>query len=384
MTFNEIDVVGLTQKFIQAPSFSGDEKAAAEVAKHAMEALGFHQVERDSMGSITGVVGPENGQPALLFDGHIDVVPIAGEWKFDPFGGEIHNGRIYGRGTTDMKGPVAAAICGIAQAARKGKLKRPVVMSASVMEEVTEGVALARIMDRYQPEAVVICEASALELRIGQKGRLEIVLEIHGQPAHASMPQEGNNPIDLAARAILSLETIDSVYDPLLGKGVLVAVSIISNPFPSPSMIPSKTVINFDRRTVPTETRETVFSQISNALKSHDITEFSLSCQSDTVETYTGEKINPERDFPPWIIDENHPLCQAGLRAIEAAGVPRKTGGWVFCTNGSESAGRRNIPTIGIGPGDVRHAHIADEYIEIEQLTKAVEIYKNLVLECAG
>lgn len=384
MTDTPIDVVELTQSLVQAPGGSGDEKPAADIAFAAMESLGFDEVTRDSHGSIVGRIGPADADIALLFDGHTDVVPVIGDWSVEPYGGEVKNGRLYGRGSTDMKGAVAAAICGVAAAAKEKPLTKQVIVSASVMEEILEGVALGHILDTYKPDAVVICEPSNLELRIGQRGRLEIVLTLHGKPAHASSPQLGENPIEFAARALRHLDDIVYSEDQALGKGILVPVSIVSDPLPSPSMIPVKTTINFDRRTVPGETRDTVFRQIRDQLTKNNVANFLLECYAEPATTYTGLDLSPERDFPSWTLPVEHPIAQAGLRAIKVSGLPENVGAWACCTNGSESAGRRGIPTIGIGPGDIRDAHTIDESIEVAQLTKAVEVYKTLVLDLAS
>ena len=97
------------------------------------------------------------------------------------------------RGSTDMKGGIAAAICGVAAAARSG-LKRRVAVSASVLEEIIEGHALASVLDACAPQAVVICEPSKLQIKAGQKGRVELLLTFHGKPAHAATPHVGVNP----------------------------------------------------------------------------------------------------------------------------------------------------------------------------------------------
>ena len=377
------DVIGLTQDLVKAPGHSGDEKQASDVAFAAMEALGFREVVRDSYGSVIGLIGPANTEIAVLFDGHTDVVPAVGNWTVDPFGGTLRDGRLFGRGSTDMKGAVASAICGVAAAATKSDLTRQVAVSASVMEEILEGVALGHILDAYSPEGVVICEPSNLELRVGQRGRLEIILTLFGQSGHASQPHLAENPIDIAARALRCLDDLVFPEEPVLGKGVLVPVSIVSDPLPSPSMIPDSTIINFDRRTVAGETRESVFKQIQTCLTENNIGNFTLQCNAEPATTYTGVELCPDRDFPSWTLDVDHTLARSGLKAIEASDLPDKVGVWACCTNGSESAGRRGIPTIGIGPGDIRDAHIVDESVEISQLTKAVEVYKNLVLNLA-
>jgi acetylornithine deacetylase/succinyl-diaminopimelate desuccinylase-like protein len=89
-----------------------------------MRELGF-EVTKDRNGSVIGMIGPEEADVALLFDRHLDV-PVTGEWRFDPCGGEIHDGRLYGRGSPDMKGGIAAAVCGVAAAACEGRLNRRV------------------------------------------------------------------------------------------------------------------------------------------------------------------------------------------------------------------------------------------------------------------
>lgn len=378
------DVVGLTQALVRAPGLSGDERQASDIAFSAMERLGFRKVVRDDYGSVLGLVGPEHADIALLFDGHTDVVPAIGDWTVDPFGGTLHEGRLYGRGSTDMKGAVAAAICGVAEAAAAGALTRQVAVSASVMEEILEGVALGRILDTIDPQGVVICEPSNLELRVGQRGRLEIVLTLFGTPAHASQPHLGENPIEFAARALNCLGKLENPEDPVMGQGVLVPVSIVSDPLPSPSMIPLKTTISFDRRTVAGETRKTVFRQIRACLTENGIDNFALECNAEAASTYTGVELCPDRDFPSWTLSGEHPLARAGLRAIEAAGLPGTTGVWSCCTNGSESAGHRDIPTIGIGPGDIEDAHTIDESIEISQLSRAVDVYRTLALDLAS
>ena len=379
-----IDVVGLTQALVKAPGLSGDEREAADIAFAAMQSLGFREVVRDSYGSVIGLMGPANTAVTLLFDGHTDVVPVVGDWTRDPFSGEVSDGRLYGRGSTDMKGAVAAAICGVAAAAKEASLTSQVAVSASVMEEVLEGVALGNIIDTYEPEHVIICEPSNLELRVAQRGRMEIVLTLYGQSAHASQPHLGQNPIDFAARALRCLDDLNYPEDPLLGKGVLVPVSMVSDPLPSPSMIPETVTINFDRRTVGGETRDSVFDQIQTCLTENNIGNYQLTCNAKAETTYTGIELCPERDFPSWVMSPGHSLAEAGLCAITSAGLPAKTGVWHCCTNGSESAGRRDIPTIGVGPGDIAVAHTVDESIEVSQLEKAVDVYKNLVLSLAG
>jgi putative selenium metabolism hydrolase len=380
MSFDEIE---LTQKLIQTPGLSGAEGEVADRVEDAMNALGFRDVYRDELGNVVGLVGPQTETTALLFDAHMDVVPVAGEWRMDPFGGEIVDGRLYGRGSTDMKGALAAAICGASAAAKSGRLSRQVAVSATVLEETLEGVALGAVVEQVRPEQVVICEPSNLSIKLGQKGRAEILLNIEGIPAHAAFPDRGKNPIQLAAKALDALEKIEFPKDPFIGEAILVATDIISDPYPSISLIPQQVTVRFDRRTIPGETEDSILNQILDTLKSIDDHAFSLSVTRDTVQAYTGKIIEAPRLFAAWKVEKDIPLVQAAETGIIAAGLTPEFGFWGFCTNGSETAGKRNIPTIGLGPGTEDDAHIADESIDVEELTKAKIVYEHLILNLA-
>lgn len=378
------DAVSLTQAFVRIPSLSGQEQGMADFVQQVMRELGFDQVTVDEKGSVLGFVGPTQAPLALLFDAHMDVVPIAGTWTVEPFGAEIKDGRMYGRGTSDMKAGLAAALCGAAAAARSGTLRQRIAVSASVMEEVIEGYALSHALEQCTPAAVVICEPSRLRIMVGQKGRQEILLRLQGRPAHAALPHLGVNPIQAAAKAISALQTLDLPQDALVGQALLVPTDIISDPHPSISLIPSSVTVRFDRRTLVGESSESVLSQMEKCLQAAGVEGFSLEVVDSQVQTYTGQQASPQRDLPAWRLDESAPLAQAMVQAVQQARRPVEMDTWWFCTNGSESAGRRGIPTIGLGPGEEAQAHTADESVAIDDVLGAKDIYEQLCLQLAG
>ncbi|UTM01447.1 YgeY family selenium metabolism-linked hydrolase [Alcaligenes sp. NLF5-7] len=378
------DAVSLTQAFVRIPSLSGQEQAMADFVQQVMRDLGFDQISVDEKGSVLGFVGPAQAPLALLFDAHMDVVPIAGTWTVEPFGAEIKDGRMYGRGTSDMKAGLAAALCGAAAAARSGALKQRIAVSASVMEEVIEGYALSHALELCTPAAVVICEPSRLRIMVGQKGRQEILLRLQGRPAHAALPHLGVNPIQAAARAISALQTLELPQDAQVGQALLVPTDIISDPHPSISLIPSSVTVRFDRRTLVGESSESVLKQMEQCLQAAGVEGFSLELVDSQVQTYTGQQASPGRDLPAWRLDESAPLAQAMVQAVQQAGRVVEMDTWWFCTNGSESAGRRGIPTIGLGPGEEAQAHTADESVAIDDVLGAKDIYEQLCLQLAG
>jgi acetylornithine deacetylase/succinyl-diaminopimelate desuccinylase-like protein len=145
------------------------------------------------------------------------------------------------------------------------------------------------------------------------------------------------------------------------GRGLLVATDVISELYPSVSLIPSKITVLFDRRILPGETVDAVMAQMTEALMPTHHTAFKIEISSDPIRTFTGREVKTPRFPAAWQIDRDHPLVQAAAERLREAGGKPRLGVYSFCTNGSESAARRGIPTIGIGPGREEDAHTADE-----------------------
>src|ERR1039457_2144325 len=379
-----LDAVEFASRLISIPGLSGAEADVADEVERAMTSAGYRDVFRDQLGSVIGIAGPEGETPALLFDGHMDVVPAAGAWTTDPFQPVVRDGRLYGRGSTDMKAGLAAAIAGVAAAAAAGELAQPVAVSATVMEETIEGVALARVLDVIRPAAVVICEASDLAVQVGQRGRAELLVAVTGSPAHAAYPERGTNPISLAVSGLAALEHLALPADPDLGPAILVPTDIISEPWPSVSMIPSSVRIRFDRRTLVGETREDVIGTVATTLAVIDPAAFDVSVSAGSLAAYTGATFDAPRWLPAWRLDRGHLLVGAASQAAKQVTGTSRLGVYDFCTNGSESAGVRGMPTIGLGPGVAADAHTPDESVSIRHVQQAKDIYEQLAIHAAG
>lgn len=375
--------VEIVQKLVRVGRYSGQEGDTAQVVCQLMETLGYDAIEKTDCGSIIGWFGPKDAPMQVLFDGHIDIATVAGKWSFDPFCAEIRDGQMLGRGTTDMKGGLGAALYAVAQYAHTHTLTTRIAVSATVMEETIEGLGLEDVLAQYQPQSVVICEPSELAVMKGQKGRMELMLTVQGKSAHASNPEVGINSMMLAAKALLSIEALAPPSHPILGEGILVPTDIITSPYPSISAVPEKTFVRFDRRTLPGETEEGVIEEISQAVRASGVTDFTLAVVESPFETYTGISYTRGVSLPPWSISEDAPLFQAMYRGAQRVlGREPTVSAWKCCTNGSESAGKRNIPTIGMGPGSIAQAHITDEYISVQEIVDVAEIYMAFLEEC--
>jgi putative selenium metabolism hydrolase len=334
----------------------------------------------DRYGSVVGRRRGAGTGKTLHFDGHLDIVPATSpdEWKHDPFGAEVSDGRIWGRGSSDMKGPVAAMVCAGAFIPRE-RFNGSIVVSASIGEETLEGPALKAILDQHPADVVIIGESSELKIGIGQKGRAGIQVETRGVPAHSSRPEEGVNAVYKMVEAIGRLRAAPAPTDPLLTPGISELVEIISSPYPGTSMVPDGCRARFDRRLVRGETRDSVLAGFRDVVR--DIDGVEVSYLQVTLPCYTGETIVMEDFHPAWVTPRDSELVKCAERALAAVGLPVDYFASRYCANGSASAGEMNIPTLIFGPSTPVVAHTIDEYIEIEQLVRGTEAYMALSVE---
>ena len=370
-------LIQLCQELIRASSVSGAEEAAAAVAVDFMKNAGFDDVWTDRYGSVVGRIRGQGKGISVLFDGHLDTVPVSSPdaWHYDPFGGEIADQRIYGRGASDMKGAVAAMLIALAEISRAPE--RPVgdlYFCGSVQEEVFEGIGLGEVLQDVRPDCVIIGEASELNLKIGQRGRAEICLEARGRTAHSANPQKGINAVYRIMPGIEALRSMALPSHPVLGPGIIELTDIISAPYPGASVVPELCRTTWDRRLLVGETEASVIEEIAGRLP-EDTAAFVVEAGALC---YTGEMMSGTRFFPAWLMPETHPLVITAQQALANIGLPARLDTYSFCTNGSMSAGMMGIPTLGFGPSREDQAHVVDEYILIEELEKAAQGYFGL------
>ena len=376
-------VIEICRSLVQIQSYSGDERAVIDKAVEWMRVLGYEDIHVDACGNATGVLRGGDGA-TILFDSHVDTVD-AGDlsaWVHQPFGAEISDGRIWGRGTTDMKGSLAACLVGAAAAKENGTLHGTVVVSASTGEEIIEGLTLYDMMDRYQPDLVVICEPSSLELKTAQRGRAEVTITTYGRSSHASTPHLGVNALRQMSKLILALDQFIPPEDDLLGRGILEPTELITAPYPSVSVLPYQARARYDRRLLVGETEADVLDPIRVIIDGimRDDATFRAEANIDIGDfvCYTGTRLEQVRFAPAWQLDGNAHWVQKAQAALISAGQAGKLGHYSFCTNGSLTMGRKNIPTLGYGAGHETTAHITDEYLELDQLIAAADGYAAL------
>jgi putative selenium metabolism hydrolase len=385
----QVDLLGFLRDLVQTPSPSTQESAVAERIVAEMKRLGFRHVCTDRIGNVVGRIGPGHGS-LLMFNGHMDTVRASdpAAWHHSPFGAEIEDGVLYGVGTCDMKGGLAAMIYG-AKLLRDARMTLPgdVVVACVVQEEPCEGLGSSVLIeeDGTRPDWVVLGEPTGLDVSRGHRGRLEMRLVTHGRSAHAACPDLGENAIYTSARLLFGLELLAGqlASDDFLGPGTL-AVTDIASSASGHNVVPDRCELVIDRRLTLGENETKALAEVRRIIAREgvraevEVTEYHAT-------SYTGYACHARVSYPAWVIAEDHPLVASAVRAVreQLKRRPRVTR-WDFSTSGVYTAGTAGIPTIGFGPGDPHHAHTTDEHVRLADVYAAAEVYARLATELLG
>ena len=373
------DIVNFAQQLIRTQSFTGQEGDLAKLVMNKMAELDYDHVTVDALGNVIGIVG--EGPTRILFDSHMDTVGVnhPEEWRYNPFGGEIVDGKLYGRGSVDMKSALAAVVFAGHIAKRLGIQKgKTLYITASVMEEDYDGEAVYSMCRQLEtlPDYVVICEPSGLDLALGHKGRALIKVTSKGVSAHGSAPEKGVNAIYKMGPILQRVEALNNAMM-RQGNGTgSIALTKISSSSESLNAIPTQCEVYLDRRLVIGEDKADISEEMNTLLEGTDA---SWEVYDKRGKSYTGVPVVLHSFLPSWEISPDNVLTKACAKSFKIVfkREPRLIK-WDFCTNGVATAGRLNIPTIGFGPGDSKKAHTVDECCEISQIAAAVDFYSLL------
>jgi putative selenium metabolism hydrolase len=372
----ESELIQFAQELIKIPSITGEEGDIANCIKAKMLSLGYDNVVVDEIGNVIGIIG--HGPVKILFDAHMDTVSVNNprKWAYNPFGGEIVDGKLYGRGSVDVKSAIAATVYAGHAIKRLGLHQgKTIIISTSVMEEDIDAVALYKICQRgdVQPDYVVICEPSSLNLALGHKGRAMIKVTTGGVSAHGSTPDKGINAIYKMCPVIQRVNALNHELEKQGDIAGTVALTKIDCDTVSLNAIPDKCEIYLDRRLTVRENEAYISKEMEKLVEGTDAT---WEIYDVSARSYTGEPIFLHSFLPFWEIDKTHVLTQACIDAYKVLNnrSPQMIT-WDFSTNGFATAGMLGIPTIGFGPGDPKKAHMEDEYCPVSEIISAMEFY---------
>ena len=378
----EKDMTRFLRDLVRLPGESCGEKETAARIVEEMKKVGFNEAGIDKMGNVLGYMG--TGKSLIAFDGHIDTVGIGNRanWKFDPYEGYETAEEIGGRGTSDQLGGPVAAVYGAKIMKDLGLLsgKYRVLVSGTVQEEDCDGLCWEYIIkeEGIRPEFVVITEPTNGNIYRGQRGRMEIRVEVQGVSCHGSAPERGDNAIYKMGEIIGEVKELNNRLrdDPFLGKGTL-AVSQIYFSSPSRCAVADMCAISIDRRLTMGETWETALDEI-RALPAVKKYRAEVSMYQYDRPSYTGVSYPIECFFPTWVIPEDAPATRAMVTAYEGMYGTPKVDKWTFSTNGVSIMGRNGIPCIGFGPGKEEEAHAPNEKTWKQDLVRCAAVYAAL------
>lgn len=373
------DMTKFLRDLVKIPGEScGEEKVIRRIEKE-MNNLGFNKVEIDKMGNILGYMG--TGKTLIAYDAHIDTVGIGekSNWNFDPYEGYETDTEIGGRGTSDQLGGIVSAIYGAKIMKDLNLLsdKYTVLVTGTVQEEDCDGLCWQYIIneDKIRPEFVVITEPTNGNIYRGQRGRMEIKVEVKGISCHGSAPERGENAIYKMADILQEVRALNNNlhYDEFLGKGTL-AVSEIFFTSPSRCAVADMCAISIDRRLTDGETYESALQEIRELpmVKKYnaEVTMYKYDRPSWTGLTYPTDCY-----FPTWVIPKEHAATKAMVESYRGMFGEPKVDKWTFSTNGVSIMGRYGIPCIGFGPGKEEEAHSPNEKTWKADLVKCAAVY---------
>jgi succinyl-diaminopimelate desuccinylase len=381
---NEDEVVAFHRGLVRIPSVNppGDCREAIAYVEKPLKEAGFDTeiVHIDeTQPNLVATYGPAGGKQ-LLVNAHVDVVPTGQReaWKHDPFGAEIEDGKIFGRGAGDDKASVTAQVLAALAVQRSGIPLAGQLVVTEVSDEESGGIFGAAIVsEKYpKPDWAIVGEQTLNRVCVGEKGSAATEVTVHGKTAHGALPWEGANAIEGIAEIIVALrrelwpklgERTHWAFHPSSGSVNLFEGGVKAN------VVPDRATIYIDRRIVPGEDPEGTRAEIE-AIARQAI---------QNVPGCTVEISAPFPGQPASAAPVDDPLVKAMLGANERLGGNTEPTGFSMATDG-RYWNQLGVPTIIYGPGDPSTAHQPDEWVGIDEILEATRAYAIAMVRLIG
>ncbi|MBP1970045.1 succinyl-diaminopimelate desuccinylase [Virgibacillus natechei] len=383
--------VSLTQQLVRIPSVyrpgdpDGNEEKVAHYVADYLRNIGIEvHVEEVVPGrpNIIGVV--DSGKPGktLLFEGHTDVVTEGdrSSWKYDPFGAEIIDGKMFGRGTNDTKGNLACMITAVQSILEDKESFTGKIILCIPVDEESMMIGIKHFIKQGWADEVdgaIICEPEENQICIAQRGALRVKITVHGKMAHGAISWSGINPNWRMAKIITALEQMEKEEQDKHGehpylKWPSITPTILQAPDKGDAqinVIPERCMTTLDIRTIPNQDHQDLLKKIDQIFASLKETDADFKAEYEVIE-----------DRPATETDKDNPVVTAVYHAVTDVldekprynGVPGATDGTFLHIHG--------VPIVTIGAGDREIPHQKNEYVDIEELGQTTEIYRNAAL----
>lgn len=376
-------VVELTQELIRFRSINppGDEEPVAEFLAGRLREFGLDAQIQPVEPGRANLIGrlPGSGDGGLVLTGHLDVVPSGEQpWAHPPFDAEMADGQIYGRGSADMKGGVAAIVAAAAALAKSEFHPQADLILAFTAGEETGLFGAKKMAERKSLQGakyLVVAEPTDLNVFIAEKGVLWVDIRAAGRTAHGSMPNLGINAVSYIARLIPRLEAYPFPFEEsrLLGKPTL-SVNVIQGGNKT-NVVPDLCTVSIDMRTVPSQSHEALVAGIRR-MAGEVAQEFDPDLQVE---------VEVVHDEPPVETDRAEALVKDTVEAVQKVrGAAPEVTGVMFATDAAVLTPTFDLPMVICGPGAPGQAHQPDEHVSVEQLVQAAQIYADLAVRMLG
>jgi succinyl-diaminopimelate desuccinylase len=378
------ETIAFLQALVRVPSVNppGEVADAIAICARPLAEAGFAirtPAHAEGKPNLIAGFGPEDG-PVLAFNAHVDVVPIGDPcaWSHPPFGAEIADDRVYGRGAGDDKASVTAQVMGALALARSGVPLRGRLLVTEVADEETTGAGAIHVIAEagVRPDGVIVGEQTLNCVAIGEKGAVGVEIVVTGRTAHGALPWEGANAIEGMAQVIVALgrelhprlrERTHPFFRPSSASVNLIEGGVKAN------VVPDRCRIYVDRRLIPGE---------DPAVATGEIAAIAQAAVRDL--PGIAVVVHPTPDaLPATMSDPDGALAKAMLAANTHLGLSTALTGFSMATDGRHFAAA-GIPTLIYGPGDPRLAHVPDEWVGIDEVLEATRAYALAALALLG
>lgn len=333
--------------------------------------------ERDKA-NLFATIGPET-DGGLILSGHVDVVPVEGQaWTHDPFDLIERDGKLFGRGSCDMKGFVAMALAA-APEFQKANLTKPVHFAISYDEEVG-CLGVRRLIDELnaktmRPGMCIVGEPTSMQPVVAHKGKWSYRAIVTGLERHSSLAPTGVNAVEYAAEAITFLRKMarekikDGARDEMFDlPHTTVHVGVV-NGGSAVNIVPNQCTFDFEWRYIPADRPEDIMERFTKYIREE------LEPEMKAIDPNCGFELIERSVIPGLEIDSDHEV----VRLAKACASRNDHGKVAYGTEAGLFQGMGGIPTVVCGPGDIAQAHRPDEFISLEQIDKAGGFFENLV-----
>lgn len=375
--------VKLARDLVRAFSPSGSESPATTVLAAACRELGFDTVTVDEAGNLVARLERGSG-PMVMLNGHLDTVPLGDEaqWAYPPLSGALEEGRLWGRGSSDMKSSLACMAVAAAAAADQGFAGT--LMLTGVVQEEVGGLGARHLSERLKAEGehvdvVILGEPSSLQLMLGHRGRVELEVSLPGRIAHAAKSELGENALYRAAAFLELVRTLELPTGGPLRGSTATPTRLTSFPQDGANVVPGEARITIDYRNLPVDGVEDIVARLG-----------ALDPQARVVvpqEEAVSENGKVRMAFPRvndgYLVDADDSWVSAARDSLHATlerhGTRYDEGVWWFATDAPLLAEGGGV-VIGFGPGEPELAHTTRESVDVGSLEIATDAYRELIL----